>query len=112
MCQRYYIQLLLELHVHIKASPPSTPTTIPPAPGGCSIDPNSASEMPEYPPFIIDAHNRLVVANGTDDDRAIVINKGESVFLSCPKESFLNHPSDASLEIRQALTSPCIGLKI
>ena len=56
--------------------------------------------MPEYPPFITDAHDRLVVANGTDDDRAIPVKKGESVFLSCPKENFLNHPSDETLEIR------------
>ena len=70
--------------------------------------------MPEYPPFITDAQDRLVVANGTDDDRAIIINKGESVFLSCPKENFVNHPSDARLEMRQTLTTvwPWIGFTI
>jgi hypothetical protein len=68
--------------------------------------------MPEYPPFITDAQDRLVVANGTDDDRAIIINKGESVFLSCPKENFLNHPSESRIEMRQALTTPWKGFKI
>ena len=79
-------------------SPP--PTTVPPAPKGCSIDPNSDCDMPEFPPFITDAQDRLVVANGTDDDRAISVKKGQSVFLSCLKKNFLNHPSDESLEIR------------
>ena len=56
--------------------------------------------MPEFPPFITDAQDRLVVANGTDDDRAISVKKGQSVFLSCLEKNFLNHPSDESLEIR------------
>lgn len=84
----------------VKASSSPAPTTAPPAPKGCSIDPNSETDMPEYPPFITDAQDRLVVANGTDDDRAISVKKGESVFLSCPKEDFLNYPSDETLEIR------------
>ena len=85
------------------ASPP--PTTIPPPPAGCSIDPNGAADMPEYPPFITDASDNLVVTNGTDDDRAITINQGESAFLTCPQENFLNHPSEATLEIRQILVA-------
>ena len=86
------------LSISASTSPP--PTTIPPVPKGCRIDPNSDTDMPEYPPFITDAHDRLVVANGTDDDRAISVKKGQSVFLSCLKKKFINHPSEDSLEIR------------
>ena len=57
--------------------------------------------MPEYPPFITDANENLVVTNGTDDDRAITINQGESAFLTCPQENFIDYPSETTLQIRQ-----------
>jgi len=91
--------------VKAKVSPPPTTTTIPPPSAGCSIDPNSASDMPEYPPFITDANENLVVTNGTDDDRAITINQGESAFLTCPQENFIDYPSETTLQIRCDSTS-------
>ena len=56
--------------------------------------------MPEFPPFITDKDDNLVVANATDEKRGFHIKKGDSVYLSCPKENFANYPSESKLEIR------------
>ena len=75
--------------------------------------------MPEFPPFITDAQDRLVVANGTDDDRAISVKKGESVFVKSkvnknhPRSKYLVIESDKKkhlymIQIRVCFSSPLL----
>ena len=84
----------------IEAAPKPSVTTQAPKTESCTVDPNNADQMPEFPPFMTDTSKNLVIANGTDDEREFSVTKGESVYLSCPDEQFLNYPSDTKIEIR------------
>jgi len=79
----------------------SNTTTLPPPPAkNCIINPDESEFFPDYPPFMVDSSDNLVVNNGTDYDRNITVAMGESLFLHCPGRTFENYPDDNKLEIR------------
>ena len=65
----------------------------------CSIDLDS-KENPDFPPFIVDSRDNLVVANGTRNKRSIDIKKGDSITLYCPNEKFKKYSKEPKLSAK------------
>ena len=86
----------------VKAKPAATPApTPPPAPASCTVNPDSPSELPAWPPLVTDEAGELVVTNSTEEEgRQYSLARGETASLHCPDQQFAAYPGRNSLNIR------------